>query len=165
MAKGQKKKVFISYFNRNEEDANRLFWILYNENLSPWLDWFDLSGAKDWDEYIEKAIKNTIVFISLLTPEVADHFKTLISEDSTEEEKKNAQRYYQTEIKWAKHYGKPIIYLAVNGYTFEEDYHKFLIGTIDTKDAIILHVNLKYDDNALDKMFKMIKEMTEKYEK
>lgn len=139
------KDIFISYFNKNYKDANRLFWKLHNEHFSPWLDWFDLPGTKNWDEGIEDAIKGTKVLISLLTPEVA------------REENECAIHYYQEEIKCAKKYNKPIIFLAINGYNFYNDYHQHLIDNINGKYDNIHEVNLTWEDNALNALINLIK--------
>ncbi len=126
--------VFISYFNANSVDAHFLFKQL--KHMNPWLDYYYLAGVKDWDESIHEAIKKSKVFVSLLTYEVMQHLKTLINNNSSEEVKRKAIRYYQKEIEWAIDAKIPIVLYSRNNYQFTSEYHDYLVNKIKLGDKI-----------------------------
>lgn len=128
-------EVFISYFNANSVDA----YLLYNniKYMNPWLDYYYLAGVEDWDESIHKAIKESKVFVSLLTYEVMQHLNTLRDNNKTEEEKSKAIRYYQKEIEWAIEENKPIVLYSLNNYQFTSEYHNYLVNKIKLGTKII----------------------------
>jgi hypothetical protein len=100
------------------------------------LDYYYLAGVKDWDESIHEAIKKSKVFVSLLTYEVMQHLKTLINNNSSEEVKRKAIRYYQKEIEWAIDAKIPIVLYSRNNYQFTSEYHDYLVNKIKLGDKI-----------------------------
>ena len=60
-------QVFISYAKEDIKIANKIFYELKNEGLSPWIDHENLLPGQNWKDTIIKAIKESAYFIALLS--------------------------------------------------------------------------------------------------
>ena len=118
--------VFLSYCSKDEIQANQIFFILSKHGYNVWFDNRSLYGGDNYNNEIEKAIGESKVFISLLTPNVAHdlqdgHF---------------GEKYYVKEWRMACQIGdKRIVPLAVDGYDLRANYHISVYENI-VKDAL-----------------------------
>ena len=63
----ESKKVYISYAKEDQELANRLYEDIQRHGIQPWLDKRDLQPGQNWEIEIKKAIKESSIFIALLS--------------------------------------------------------------------------------------------------
>ena len=106
--------VFLSYCSKDNMLASQLFFMLRKHGYNVWFDNSSLYGGDNYNTEIEKALGESKVVISLLTPNVAYDL-----ENGNLEEK-----YYVKEWKKASQIGeKRIIPLAVDGYDLRAHYH------------------------------------------
>jgi formylglycine-generating enzyme len=68
MNQNNNPKIFISYAHEDSEIAERLYNDLKNEGFSPWLDKESLLPGQRWKEVISRAIKESSLFLALLSP-------------------------------------------------------------------------------------------------
>lgn len=141
-------EIFLSYYNRNATIAMTIFDKLKKSGFKVWVDTKGLVGVNDYNEDIKAAIEKAKVFIILLTPETANHFRI------------KEYHYYQDEIRVAKNNGKLIIPLAVNGYQYafekgEMNYHQFVSDIIKEQDNN--KINLKSDKDGVKKLIEKVR--------
>lgn len=60
-------QVFISYARENFDAADRLYKFLVAREINVWLDQYCLIGGQNWDKVIRQEIKNSTIFIALLS--------------------------------------------------------------------------------------------------
>lgn len=66
--------VFISYSRRDEEIAKRLYDALTSAGIRVWYDAKDIPGAADWKQTFLKGVRNTRLFIPILSANVAREY-------------------------------------------------------------------------------------------
>lgn len=106
--------VFLSYCSKDVMLASQLFFMLRKQGYNVWFDNSNLSGGDNYNIEIEKAIRESKVVVSLLTPNVAHDMENGNIED----------KYYIREWRKASQIGdKRIIPLAIDGYDLRAHYH------------------------------------------
>jgi len=63
----KKIKIFISYAREDSENAKKLYHRINNENTDIWFDEYSLLPGQKWKAEIKKAIKESDLFITLLS--------------------------------------------------------------------------------------------------
>ena len=61
------RKAFISYAREDLSYAQQIYSLLKDNNISPWLDYFDLIPGQDWDMKIQKEIETSDYIIICLS--------------------------------------------------------------------------------------------------
>ena len=113
--------IFLSYCSKDIVLASQLFSMLCKQGFNVWFDNSSLNGGDNYDDEIEKAIIESKIIISLLTPNIAKDLETGNIED----------KYYVREWRMACQIGgKRVIPLALNGYDLRAHYHTSLYETI-----------------------------------
>lgn len=106
--------IFLSYNGKDFTVARQIFFMLSKHGFNVWFDNSKLFGGDNYNMEIEKAIRESKVFIPLLTPNVAEDLKT----------EEYHGKYYIEEWKKACQFGdKRIIPLAIDGYDLRSNYH------------------------------------------
>lgn len=105
--------IFISYCSLDFVTATRLFFALRQEGLDVWFDNQSLKGGDDYNREIRDAVGQARVFLSLLTPHVANDLR-----------EGSIGHYYNDEWRMAAQLpDKAIIPIAADGYDLRADYH------------------------------------------
>src|SRR5690348_14230081 len=65
-------RVFISYARQDEAQAREIHAALRKAGFRPWLDTIDLAPGEDWKPAIEKAIRASGAFLSLISRNSVD---------------------------------------------------------------------------------------------
>lgn len=106
--------IFISYCNKDVTLARQLFYSLQKEGYRVWFDSSALLGGDDYNAAIANAISSSIVFIALLTPNVAADLAA-----------GKTDNYYNREWRMAGQMdGKRILPVAMDGYSLRAGYHQ-----------------------------------------
>lgn len=105
--------VFISYSSKDFYIASRLFFMLCKQGFNVWFDNSNLHGGDDYNREIDVAIEKSQVFLTVLSPSVAED---LINN--------RTENYYNKEWRKANQFeDKHIIPVAVNDYDLRAAYH------------------------------------------
>lgn len=72
MASDKQRKTFLSYSRLNKEFAVRLAKELKSEGFDVWLDQLDIPAGARWDREVEKALRESEIFMIILTPSSVD---------------------------------------------------------------------------------------------
>jgi len=72
MANGDQRKTFLSYSRANKDFAIKLAKELKSEGFHIWLDQLDIPAGARWDREVEKALKESEIFMIILTPASVD---------------------------------------------------------------------------------------------
>ena len=133
--------VFISYSRSDSELAMRLASALRKKELKVWLDVNDIPGAEDWKNCYVKAIRETRIFIPLLTHNIE---KEYIRPHEYRDEWKAAASF-------ASQMGnrKYIWPLTEKGFDFYNQYTKLPVEFIE-KNATWFTIADSFDDFASD---------------
>lgn len=113
--------VFLSYCSKDVMQASQIFFMLRKHGYNVWFDNSNLYAGDNYNEEIEKAISESKIIISLLTPNVAHDLENGDYEG----------KYYVGEWRRACQIGnKRIIPLAIDGYDLRAHYHASIYETI-----------------------------------
>ena len=72
MAFEKQRKTFLSYSRVNKDFALRLAKELKSEGFDIWLDQLDIPAGSRWDREVERALKESEIFMIILTPASVD---------------------------------------------------------------------------------------------
>jgi len=72
MALEKQRKTFLSYSRVNQDFAVQLAKELKSEGFDVWLDTLDIPLGARWDREVEKALRQSEIFMIILTPESVD---------------------------------------------------------------------------------------------
>lgn len=66
------RQIFLSYSRANVEEARHIYDSLIEKGYDVWFDEESLAGGQDWARVIEKEIRNSGVFLSILSKEALE---------------------------------------------------------------------------------------------
>ena len=72
MAADKQRKTFLSYSRINKDFAIKLAKELKSEGFDIWLDQLDIPAGSRWDREVEKALRESEIFMIILTPASVD---------------------------------------------------------------------------------------------
>lgn len=72
MASEKQRKTFLSYSRFNKDFAIKLAKELKSEGFDIWLDQLDIPAGSRWDREVEKALRESEIFMIILTPTSVD---------------------------------------------------------------------------------------------
>ena len=111
--KRRKGGIFLSHCSVDNVAASALFLKLTKAGYSVWFDGVSLRGGDNYEQKIQEAIKDSPIFLALLSNKVRND----INEGRTEE-------YYMKEWKWASDFHvKGIFPISIEDYNFKSSYH------------------------------------------